>query len=490
MKISRRNFNMLSLAAAGTLAAPAILRTSAAFAQPGGAARNVILLISDGAGFHTWTATSFYQHGALGQQAYDKFPVRTLMTTYPLNTSSTPTGDEVAQVSYDAPSAWDLRPMEGTFAGPVTQNTYVNGFRAYDYVRQNFTDSAAAGTALSAGRKTFNNAVNWSNTGQPMRMIGDRVKSAGKSLGVVSSVQITHATPAAFMCHNVSRNDYVGMGQEMLGDALPDLAMGGGHPFFNNNGVYTTPADDRAFRFLGGPDAWTRLVTGQTDYHFLDARADFEALAEGRLEMSRDKVIGVPQVASTLQLSRAGGAEDAMGNFITNVPTLETMTKGALNFLHAKGTGFFLMVEGGAVDWACHGNQTGRMIEEQIDFNRSVEAAVAWVEANSSFEETLIIVTTDHGNGMVYGPDSDSFAFQPVVNNGAGSLPGVQWHFDHHTNELVPVWAVGPGAELLRDASTIEDEHTSLVGWGDVTRAHDNTDVAKVMEIAMNVADA
>ena len=156
MALSRRQFGLASLAAAGALAAPAVLRTSAAFAQGGGPARNVILFISDGAGFHTWTAASFFQYGRARGQVYEQFPVRTLMTTYPLNTFSEPTGNEMRQVSYDADAAWDTTPMPGTFEGPVRRVDYGHYFNGYNYVRQNFTDSAAAGTALSAGQKTYN----------------------------------------------------------------------------------------------------------------------------------------------------------------------------------------------------------------------------------------------------------------------------------------------------------------------------------------------
>jgi alkaline phosphatase len=486
VKLSRRQFTQLSLAAAGALAAPAILRTTAVYADDRGRARNVILLISDGAGFHTWTATSYFQHGGLGRQVFDSFPVRTLMTTYPLNTSREPTGGLVAQVGYDAAAAWNTKPMPGTVNGRGGKFTYVHGFNGYDFVRQNSTDSAAAGTALSAGQKTYNSAINWSNDDRPLRMIGDRVRSTGRALGVVSSVQVSHATPAAFICHNRSRSDYVGIGQEMLETGLADLVMGAGHPMFNDDGAYATPVDDTAFRFVGGANAYTKLVTGQTDYHFLDAKSDFGALAEGTLKLRRDKIYGLAPAANTLQYARSGGAK--MGGFLSTVPSLETMTRGALNWLGKKENGFFLMVEGGAVDWACHANSVGRMLEEQIDFNRSVEAVVKWVEANGGWDTTLVIVTTDHGNGIIYGPESERFAFHPVVNRGAGNLPEVKWHSDQHTNELVPVWAKGPSSDLLNQFSTGKDANTGLVGWGDQRRYHDNTDIARVLETAMTAA--
>lgn len=483
MTLNRRQFTWLTLAAGGALAAPAFLRSTSAAAQDRGPARNVILFISDGAGFHSWTAASYFQHGRLGGQVYDRFPVRTLMTTFPLNTSREPTGGLAPQVRYDAAAAWNTRAMPGTFNGRQDGTTYGHGFNGYDFVRQNFTDSAAAGTALSAGQKTYNSAINWSNDDRPLRMIGERVKSTGRALGVVTSVQVTHATPAAFTCQNRSRNDYAGLGQELLETGLPDLVMGAGHPMFDDDGAYRTPPEEKAYRFVGGADAYTKLITGKTGYHFLDAKADFEALANGALTLRKDKVYGLARVPNTLQYARGGG--DKMGGFLPTVPSLETMTKGALNWLAQKENGFFLMVEGGAVDWACHANNLPRMIEEQVDFNNSVEAAVKWIDGKGGWNDTLMIVTTDHGNGIIYGPESDRFAFQPVVNRGAGNLPEVKWHFDNHSNELVPVWAKGPGAELLNEFSTGEDSNTALVGWGDQRRYHDNTDVARVLETVM-----
>ena len=481
MTLSRRNFLTLSAAA---LATPAVLRATSALAQSGGPARNVIVMISDGAGYHTWTAASYFRHGALGQEVYDRFPVKTLMTTFPLNTSREPTNDMTAQVGYDPAAAWSTAPVEGSFEGGVTKLTYPKLFGGYDFVRQNYADSAAAGTALSAGVKTYNNAINWSNDGRALRHMGELAKASGRALGVVTSVQISHATPASYLAQNISRNNYAEIGAQIVTEGLADLVMGAGHPMFGKDGAYRTPTEEN-FRYVGGANSWMKLQTGQTAYQLIESRADFEALAAGSLTLGKDKVMGVAPVDSTLQFQRPG---TGMGGMIASVPSLETMTRGALAFLGARPEGFFLMVEGGAVDWAAHANDTARIIEEQIDFNRSVEAVVAWIEANGGFDETLLIVTTDHGNGIAYGPESDVFAFQPITNMGRGNLPGVKWHYDTHTNELVPVWSAGPGSRLLADAATAVDPSVALVGWQGEGRYHDNTDIARVCATAMGVA--
>jgi len=190
----------------------------------------------------------------------------------------------------------------------------------------------------------------------------------------------------------------------------------------------------------------------------VDTKAEFEALTTGA---TPDKVIGVAQVATTLQQARSNpaGSFDPM---LTNVPTLETMTKGALNVLDNNSNGFAVMIEGGAIDWANHANQLDRMIEEQIDFNKAVQAVVDWVEANSSWSETLLIVTADHDCGYLWGDGSGSFYdvngngvfdngidYGHVVDNGVGVLPGAKFYSGDHTNSLVPVYAKGAGSELL-----------------------------------------
>lgn len=482
MNLSRRRFALLSSAAAATLAAPAIIRVASAQGWGGPRPKNVILMISDGAGFHTWNAASYFEFGELGRQAYDRFPVKTLMSTFPLNTSSKPTNDSTPKVTYDPAQAWSTAPGQGDLGGEITKKVYPNVFAGYEYVKKNYTDSAAAGTALAAGIKTYNNSINFDNMGKAVRMVSEVAKSAGKSAGVVSSVQISHATPAAFAAHNVSRNNYAEIGREMIEGGLCDVIMGAGHPMFDNDGRYRAPSADKAFQYVGGPETYFKAATGRTSYQWIETKTDFEKLARGDLQLAKPKVLGVAQAHNTLQFNRSG---EGMGKLNANVPDLATMSLGALQVLSRNDKGFFLMVEGGAVDWAAHANDTARIVEEQIDFNAAVRAVLGWVERNGGFEQNLVIVTTDHGNGIAYGPESDRFAFQPVSNRGKGQLPDVHWHYDTHTNELVPVWAAGPGADQLVAASTREDPHTALVGWGDVRRYHDNTDLGRLLLAAV-----
>ncbi|MCI0754521.1 alkaline phosphatase [Teichococcus vastitatis] len=448
-------------------------------------AKNVILLVSDGASPGTWDAASYYQHGALGQQAYDDFPVQGYMTTYPLTTSSAPTygagNPEGEAPGYNPLQAWNAAPAEGTF-----DEEYAAAFVGYEYLRENVTDSAAAGTALSTGVKTYNNAISYDDNGQQLMNIGDYAVESGRALGVVTSVQWSHATPAAFAAHNESRNDYEGISKEMIESGKASVIMGAGHPFYDENGEFRIPTSEDDYRYVGGAETFAEVLSGNSDYSFIDSKAQFEALADGSYELADgEKILGTFRNNQTLQQAREG---EGMTPRLENVPELSTMAEGALNVLGQDEDGFFLMVEGGAVDWAAHANDTGRIIEEQVSFNDTVDSVVDWVETNSSWEETMVIVTTDHGNGLLLGPDGTEVAFQPVQNNGQGELPGVSWHTGNHTNELVPIWAKGPGAEALSDAATKVDPGLGNYAYNEMGYNYlDNTDVFDAMYAAMGL---
>ncbi|MEN6556796.1 MAG: alkaline phosphatase, partial [Thermoguttaceae bacterium] len=175
------------------------------------AAKNVILMIADGGGYNQWLAASLYQ-GRVGRQVYDQPGwVHWSACTYPLNLFFRPTGNrqQLPFLVYSPAKAWDATVQEtsGRFAG-------------YVYLTTTYTDSAAAATALATGRKTYNHAINWSNEGHPFlgQTIAEIAKARGKSVGVITSVPWSHATPAGLGgAHNISRNHYSEIAREMLG---------------------------------------------------------------------------------------------------------------------------------------------------------------------------------------------------------------------------------------------------------------------------------
>jgi alkaline phosphatase len=409
--------------------------------------KNVILMIADGAGFNTWNATSMYQgkwDAANGRstQVYDgEGWVHLACSTYPLNSSKAPTNDEKQDENlvYDPAKAWD--PAHG-----------------YEWLQGAYTDSAAAATALSTGKKTYDTAINWSNTNQPISpTLVELAKSLGKATGVITTVQWSHATPAGLGgAQNVLRDHYQEIAQQLVQKQQLDVIMGAGNPDFDDNG--RPKEGTKEFKYVGGEEAWkaikeARAAVGGTHLGFrpVSTRAEFEALASGSTPA---KVLGTAQVAQTLQAAREGvGPDDPPYDdpLISGVPTLADMARGALNVLDDNPCGMFLMIEGGAVDWANHKRHPGRMIEEQADFNRAVQAVVDWVEKNSNWNETLLILTADHETGLLWGKDSETKPFDPVVDNGVGKMPGLHHNVGTHTNSLVPVYACGDAATLFVD---------------------------------------
>jgi len=463
---SRRGLRAAS--AALVLVAPVTLQAPSPAAAGDGAARNVMLFVSDGASWGTFDMASYWEFGEKGRQPYDDFDVKLGMTTEPAGAPD-----------YDPAAAWDTTPTGDD-----------DHFEGYKTIKQNSTDSAAAGTALATGEKTFNGRIDFDTEGKPLPFISQDMKAAGKATGAVSSVMFSHATPATFGSQNISRGNRQEIAAQMINEGTLDLIMGAGHPLYDDDGkLRATPG----FGSLSEAD-WTALNGPDAPMNLIETKAEFDALADGSLTID-GRLIGIPQVSGTLQANRDpfttptdpdAPASPALGfpqghETLDTTPTLATMTKGALQHLGKDEDGLFLMVEGGAVDWMAHANATGRVIEEQIDFNHSVGAAVDWVDSKSAWEETLMIVLTDHGNGMPMGPDSDTIPFQAIQNNGKGVLPGVKWHSGSHTTENTLLWAHGAGSEMFMEHVVGMDAGLSdILGFNDGSYI-ENQSVAGVM---------
>ena len=504
-----------------SVALATVVTTPATAEEP--TAKNVILMISDGAGFNGWLATGYYQ-GSAGEQAYQverpdgTKPVVLGLTHSALNLidergNPLPSGADPAEASGAVKQGYDPRTRWSRFEG-----AFVNDYAPVGERYTSYTDSAAAGTALITGRKTANGRINMDWTGTvPFRTIADVAMDMGKAAGAVSSVQVSHATPAAVVAHNVSRNNYADIFNEMVGSDMTVL-MGSGHPLYDSSGNAVEPEDEAGYAYVGGSDTWEALTSrrGLNGFEFIDEKEAFEALAEGN--NLPERVVGVARSNSTLQAVREGlpEADTPSGMaFNDDVPSLAAMTVGALNVLNQDEDGFFLMSEGGAVDWMGHANYMPRFIEEHSDFNEAVAAVIDWVESNSSWDETLLIITSDHECGGIWGegtftngeggpiaadrspeaveaarfdPTEDTFnEFLAVQDRGTGRMPGHQFASPNHTNELVPLWALGAGAEKFSEFVRTDLEAAEL--WGKPYSWDgsfvENTDVFHVMNDVM-----
>jgi alkaline phosphatase len=348
-------------------------------------------------------------------------------------------------------------------------------------VKKGATDSAAAATALATGVKTYNGAIGVGVDKQPVENILERAEKRGMATGVVTTVPFSHATPAGFLAHNSGRGNYADIAKSMA-DSAADVIMGAGSPDYDNSGK---PLATPKYEFLS-QELWDQLKAGSAcsdadgdgtpdAWKLVQTKEEFQALTNGS---APKRVFGIAQAASTLQEGRAGdGKADAFAvPFNTNVPNLSDMTLGAISVLGQDPDGFCMMVEGGAVDWAGHSNLSGRSIEEETDFSEAVEAVVKWVEKNSNWNDTLLIVTGDHETGYLTGPGSDP-KWEPLVNNGAGKMPGMKWNYGSHTNNLIPLFAKGAGSSYFTDCLQKQDP---------IRGAYvDNTDVAKAVFAAL-----
>jgi len=457
-------------------------------------ARNIIIFVSDGGGYNAFLAASLYQHGRPGAQPYDqpawvKYACRTSPLSYYY--SSARNGDSN---DYDPATAWD-----GQLEIPYTSTRFSTiRFKGYSALQQGLTDSAAAGTSLATGYKAHTGRINYadgptySSPAVHLQSIAELAKAAGLRTGVVTSVEWTDATPATLGgAHNSWRSSHREIANEMLSSGTLDLIMGASHPEYDRSGAPRQPTEEKAYDIVGGWSTWQQLCSGShpRGWKLIQTKADFQSLCSGP---TPGRLLGIPRVLLTLQQQRQSRdwnrdgivdaadirAAPAFGDPPNDtVPTLAAMTRGALNVLGHGESGFYLMVEGGAVDWAAIARQPGRLVEEQIDLNNSIQAAIDWVYSHSSWDETLVIITADHETGLVWGVNSDTIPFEPLNNHGCGKTPATWFNAKGHSTSLVPLYARGPAAGLFA---------LRVVGTDPVRGKYvDNTSVFEIMKATL-----
>ena len=235
------------------------------------------------------------------------------------------------------------------------------------------TDSSAAGTALATGTKTYNGAIGMDDNKNVLQTVAEKAKKAGKKVGVTTSVSVDHATPAAFFAHQPNRNMYYEIALD-LPKADFDFYAGGG--FLKP----TTTADKK------------------------EAPSIFPIFEEAGYTIARglDEYKSKAGSANKMVLIQKEGAEPSCLPYAIDRQegdlTLAEITESAISFLtKGKNKGFFLMVEGGKIDWACHGNDPATAFEEVVDMDNAVKVAYEFYKKHPN--ETLIVVTADHETG-------------------------------------------------------------------------------------------
>ncbi len=235
------------------------------------------------------------------------------------------------------------------------------------------TDSAASGTALATGTKTNNGYIGVDPDLGHLESIAAKAKKAGKKVGVTSTVPVNHATPAAFYGHQKDRNMYYEIAQDLL------LS---GFDFFAGAGLYNR---DNLYDNTKVPDIYPQIeLAGYTISRGYD---DFKANA-GKSK----KVLLVQK-----NWEEVGGIPYAIDRTNEDL-TLKQITEAAIDVLTRDNKkGFFLMLEGGRIDWAGHGNDGAAVIKEVMDMDDAVKVAYEFYKKYP--KETLIVITADHETG-------------------------------------------------------------------------------------------
>ena len=257
---------------------------------------------------------------------------------------------------------------------PLLFTTFPAGTMATTFSATNsVTDSSAAGTALATGEKTYNGAVSMDDDKNVLSTVAERAKKAGRKVGIATSVSVDHATPAAFYAHQPNRSRYYEIALD-----LPKA----GFDFYAGSGFLkpTTTADKKE-----APNVFP--IIEEAGY----------TIARG-LDEYKEKAAD----AKKMILIQKEGAEPSCLPYAIDHEegdlTLPEITESAVSFL-SKGNkkGFFLMVDGGKIDWACHSNDPVTVFEEVIDLDNAVRVAYEFYKKHP--KETLIVVTADHETG-------------------------------------------------------------------------------------------
>lgn len=269
------------------------------------------------------------------------------------------------------------------------------------------TDSAAGGTAYAVGEKTNNGYIGFSTDEKPLKSVLEYAEEKGFSTGIVVTCGITHATPASFYAHVVSRkmeNEIA----EFLPESGIDVAIGAGQEFFLPKGEGNGERED-------GKNVVK--VLEDKGYNYISDVNELKNYDDDK------PVVGLIEKSS-------------FPHFADRDYNLGELTNVAIKKLSKNEDGFFLMVEGSQIDWGGHANDQEYVVGELKDFNTALKAALDFAEEDGN---TLVVVTADHETG----------GMSIIEGDRDGSDIKMSFNTKHHTPQMVPVFAFGPGSEFL-----------------------------------------
>ena len=260
------------------------------------------------------------------------------------------------------------------------------------------TDSAAGGTALASDHKTKNGMVGMNPDTIPVKTVLEALAEQGKETGIVVTCYVTHATPATFYAKVPARKQYEDIAVQMAENPYLNLIIGGGMKHFNQRKDSLNLVE---------------RMENELGWKVYDTLADIDVTCKKYAVMAN---------------------EDHMPHAAERGDFLPRAVKTALKTLDGAENGFFLMVEGSQIDFACHANDSTWMMDEMLDFDYAVKVALDYAKEKGN---TLVVVTADHETGGLTLPDPQ------------GKYTNVTFNYSSRSHTCLPVmvYAYGPGAE-------------------------------------------
>ena len=348
------------------------------------------------------------------------------------------TGQNIVQLSQ-----WHYNGADDPYA--IQTMPYIGLSKTYSK-SSGVTDSAAGGTALAAGRKTINYYVGLGGAGERFKNIMEYAHENGMVTGILTTTDITDATPAAFSAHAMDRiyHDEIASQQAVSGT---DIFMGGGGEYFKD------------------------LLSGMQSagYKYITTTPQMNALSDN------DKVIGL--------FGESGDLEQPIDGDTTE-PLLDEMVAKSIKMLDGRSeNGFVLMAEGALIDHYAHSNDATGAIAQAKIFDNAVAEALDFAKKDGN---TLVIVTADHETGGI-GLKANS-----ATEKGASIFGKYEWTTGNHSSAYVPIYAYGPGAEKLtgiHENTDVFDVCMSVLGIEKDKPPVKNTEDALILELDFDAAD-
>jgi len=259
------------------------------------------------------------------------------------------------------------------------------------------TDSGAGGTALACGVKTKNGMIGMGPDSVKAISILEECANEKLATGVVVACAVTHATPASFVAHQVNRDMYDEIAADFVNSNI-DIFIGGGKKYFDSR---------------------------------IDHRNLIDELKNKKFEIAYSlneiKTAKGPKLAGLLYPDH-NPAMPERGNMLPDA------TMAAIDLLDNNTKGFFLMVEGSQIDWACHNNKLDQTIKEVLDFDNTISRVLDYAQKAGN---TLVIITADHETGGL-----------TILDGKMGSAEiSHSYSTKNHSGVMVPIYAYGPGSE-------------------------------------------